>query len=179
MGDNKMINNVNKKVMIAVGIFIALIVITTVIYLAFSSPATKKDPTKDPSYTVTYVDPGSGETVISTPNKTPENTNGAIVMLGFSKLTSNYGMTFDQVKKLQSELSEYSSTLKTPIKEISITLASITTSVNQDTGDVVDRFTITIDRTSTLTATVSYFGIDNPTLNLYNPKTNKLIFTSK
>jgi ABC-type glycerol-3-phosphate transport system permease component len=180
MGIKKLMIKINKKIMMIIGLFVIVIVLFSVVFIIIDSSKTKTDPTKEASYTITYVDPGSGETVITTPNKNPERINGnAITMLGFSKLVSDYGMTFDQVKYLQSKFSNYSSALKTPIKEISITLASITTTVDSNTGDVVDEFTVTIDRTSTLKARVSYFGIDNPTLKLYSPTNNKLIFTSK
>ena len=180
MGINKMMNTLNKKIIISIVIFVLLIGIISVIYIILSGSNTKQDPTKEASYTITYVDPGSGETVITTPNKTPENADGNnITMLGFSKLISDYGMTFEQVQTLQSEFSDYSISQKTPIKEISITLASVKTTINPDTGNVIDRFTVTIDRGSTLTAQVEYFGIDDPTLKLYNSKTNKLVFDSK
>jgi len=175
-----MINIHNKKLVIIIASFLMIFGLVSVIYVLISNQSSKNDPTKDPSYTLTYVDPGSGETVITTPNKTPENMGGFnITMLGFSKLTSDYGMTFDQVKDLQSDFSDYSKSQKTPISEISITLNSITTTIDQNTGDVIDNFIVTINRSSTLKARVTYFGIDNPTLKLYNSKTNSLLFTSK
>lgn len=129
--------------------------------------------------TIEYKDPGSGETVLTTPNKTPEGDNkNVIIFLGFGKLIDNYGMTFDQVNTLRSEFKNYSKSLDTPIKELSITLKSVETTIDPDTADVIDKFTATINRESTLNAEVEYFGIDDPTLKLYNPEDNTQVYNS-
>ena len=137
---------------------------------------------KAASCSITYMDPGSGQTVTTTPNKTPEKINvgeNPITMLGFSALVNDYGMTFEQIKALKSEFNDYSSTLKTPIKELSFTVKSVETTINPDTGDVEHKFTVTLDRDSTLTAKVEYFGIDDPSLKLYNPEDETQIYSSK
>lgn len=180
MGGNKMTYTPKKKILIIIGIFLMFIVLTSAIYISLNRSNTNKDPTKDPSYTITYVDPGSGETVITTPNQGPElsgRTNN-ITYLGFAKLL-NAGVSDDQIDTIKSDIYDYSSTQRTPIKEISITVVSIRQTVEPSTGNVTLRFTLTIDRTSTLVAQVGYFGIGVPTLKLYDSKTNKLIFTSK
>ena len=137
---------------------------------------------KDASCAVIYIDPGSGETVVNMPNQTPEKADysgDGIIMLGFSKLIDDYGMTFDQVTKLQSEFSDYSSSQKTPLQEISITLASVKTTVNPDTGITILEFDTTIDRSSILKASVESYGIDNPVLKLYDSGNNQQIYSSK
>lgn len=135
----------------------------------------------NPSYTTTYVDPGSGETVITTPNKTPEKAAGSnnIIMLGSDSLINDYGMTLNQVNKLKAEFKDFSSSQKTPIKEVSITLASGEITSNPDTYGTTLKFTITIDRSTTLTAVIDYWGIGDPNLSLYNPSNNTPIFSSK
>lgn len=135
---------------------------------------------KAASCTIEYKDPGSGETVLTTPNKSPENVGeNPITFLGFAALINDYGMTFDQVKALRSEFKNYSKSLETPIKELSITVKSVETTINPDTADVIDKFTVTVDRESTLNAEVEYFGIDDPSLKLYNPDDNTQVYGTK
>ncbi len=161
------------------------IIVSTVILVALvgggAAYAIYRETTSNSSYATTYVDPGSGETVITTPNKTPENTagNNSVILLGSDSLINDYGMTLNQVKKLQAEFTDYSSSQKTPIKEVSITLASGEITSNPDNYGTTLKFTITIDRSTTLTAVIDYWGIGDPNLSLYNPKNNSQIYSSK
>ncbi len=116
-----------------------------------------------------YIDPGTGEKVVTIPGKTPENTNGHnITMLGFAHLVNDYGMTFEQVKKLQSEFEDYSSKKDASFHELSLTLKEIRTTVDSSNGTAELSIPIVLDRKEKEIAKVSYFGIDNPTLTIYN-----------
>lgn len=126
-----------------------------------------------------YTDPGTGEQVVTIPNKTPENTEGHnITMLGFSHLVNDYGMTLEQVKSLQTEFEDYSSQRKEPFHEISITLKEVKTDVDPKTGIAELEFPIVLDRTKTETAEVKYFGLDDPELIIKDSK-NKVIYNSE
>lgn len=132
---------------------------------------------KAASCIIQYHDPGSGETVEETPNQTPElagRTNN-IVYLGFAKLI-DIGVSFDQVNKLRAEFLGYSSTQKTPIEEISITINSIRDTV--DEGNVTLTCSVTIDRSSAVNAKIQYFGIGDPTLKLYDPNDGTQVYSS-
>lgn len=133
---------------------------------------------KAASCTIEYFDPGSGETVDTTPNQGPE-LNGRvnnITYLGFAKLL-NIGVSGDQIDIIKSDFLKYSSSLETPLKEVSITVASIRQTVND--GDVELKFTLTINRESTLNAQVNYFGIGAPELKLSTTDNDNTIYDSK
>jgi len=177
MGGNKMIEIQKKRIIIFIGIFFAFILIISVIYLVVNKP---NSTTGDPTIITTYTDPGSGETVYTTPNKTPESAgpSATITYLGFSKLL-NIGMTFDQLTLLKSYFAAYSTDQKTPIKEISITVASLKQIINRDTGEVTVTFNITIDRNSVYNATIKYSSITTLSLTINNPSDNIIIYQSK
>jgi hypothetical protein len=173
VGDNKMKNQLNKKLVIAAAAFIIFVALISVIYLMFNKTSDNNTPKA-----VSYVDPGTGDVVITVPGKTPEDTNGRdITMLGFDRLITDYGMTFEQVKVLQSKLNDYSTVNKNFVQEVSVTLSSVETTINSDTGTATLKFELTINRSIKISAKVSYFGIDNPSLVLYNSN-NKQIFKS-
>lgn len=120
----------------------------------------------DTDYTEIYTDPGSGEKVITNPNKTPEDVMGHdIVTLGFTKLLDR-GVTKSQVDKLKSYFLDYSNTLESPIDEVSISTETIGKLV--DDGLVNIDFEIKIDREKTLTAEVEYLGLGDPSLKLFD-----------
>ncbi len=161
------------KILIAIGLFLLFVFIISIIYIIINQPDTNTS--KDSSETITYVDPGSGETVITTPNKVPEVATGEdIVTLGFTALIDR-GASKEQVDRLKSYFVDYSKNLETPIQEVSITKASIGKVVND--GIVYMDFDVTINRSQTLKAHFQYAGLSDPSLSLYSD--NKLIFKSK
>lgn len=158
-------NVVNKKILIIAAIFVALSIITAVIYQVVITVNNSKDPT----VTKTYVDPGSGETVIDTPNKSPEKagTGDSIVFLGFTKLL-DIGMTYRQVSSVKTDLQTYSSKLKDPVTEASIDSSSISSSVNSENNERTVTFTVKLNRKTNLNAEVIYTGLGNPSFKLYD-----------
>jgi hypothetical protein len=127
-----------------------------------------------------YVDPGTGETIVTVPGKTPENTDGHnITMLGFASLVNDYGMTLEQVKKLQSEFEDYSSHRNKPFHELSINLKEVETTIDSDEGTSELELPITLDRSEKETAKVEYFGIDDPELTIYDSSNNKVYSSDK
>lgn len=160
------------KILIIIGIFVLLVTFISIIYLILNNKQINNQ--KDSSETITYIDPGSGETIITTPNKIPETVTGEdILTLGFTSLIDR-GMTKNQVDKLKSYFLDYSNTLEKPISEVSISISSIGKTVNNGVVDI--SFNTTIDREQTIQAKVKYLGLDNPSLVLY--KNKKEIFKS-
>jgi hypothetical protein len=167
------------KILIMVSVFIAFIIIISIVYMVFWSgnASNNKAPIKDQSSVNSYTDKGSGETVYNPPNQTPENYGGAqISFLGFTDLI-NLGLTSDQLNSLESKFNDYSSKQSTPIKEISITTSSIKQSIDQNSGTITLTFIITIDRKSTLNAQVTYNGISNVSLTLFNSTANAAVYS--
>lgn len=173
MGNNEMIN-INKKVVIVV-IGFAVLLISIVLYQVLHS---NKRLYVDSSITKTYIDPGSGETVIETPNKSPETAGGDnITMLGFSKLL-DVGITNVQLNKIKLYFSDYSLSQETPIKEISIIKSSINQSINRDLGEKTTSFTVTINRKNSLNIQANYTSIDDMILKIYDSTNNTLLYNS-
>jgi len=165
------------KSILIIGIisFILLVITISIIYLSFN----KKSNNNDQSTTNSYVDPGSGETVYNPPNKANEKTNSSndIIYLGFTNLL-NKGLTDIQYKKLKTHFRTYSTLNNLSIKEISVTTSSIKHILDQSSGKNTLTFTTTINRKSTLDAKITYSGLYNIDLFLYNPKDSKQVFTS-
>jgi hypothetical protein len=162
-----------KRIIIIITI-IALFIILIGIIFAINSGNINS--TKDPSITNIYVDPGSGETVYSTPNKTSEKAGGSsVVILGLSKLL-DIGITSNQIIKLRTYFSNYASAQNPKITEISITVASIKRTINN--GEVTLDFTITINRGSTMNAKIIYNNINDLNLKLYKVTDNSLVYSS-
>ncbi len=137
-------------------------------------PNTTMGDSTDTDYTEIYEDPGSGDTVITNPNKTPENVMGHdIATLGFTKLL-DMGVSKEQVDKLKSYFLEYSNGLETPINEVSIDSDSIEKLVEK--GSIKIDFEVKVDRKSTLDAEVQYSGLYTPSLKLFDNE-GKLVFS--
>lgn len=164
-------SKLRKIIIISSSIFVLFVIILAII---FSLNNTKKDAPKVSQYT----DPNTGEIVVDISNKTPEDTNGhTITMLGFDKLITDYGMTLEQVKALETKFEAYSVVNNNFINEISISLSTIETTVDSDTGNASLRFKTLINREKTVIAKITYFGIGDPLLTIYD-LSNKQIFKS-
>lgn len=162
-----------KRIIIIITIFTIFAVLIGIIFAINSGNINSA---KDPSITNVYVDPGSGETVYSTPNKTPEKAGGSsVVILGLSKLL-DIGITSNQIIKLRTYFSNYASTQNPKITEISITVSSIKRTINN--GEVTLDFIITIDRGSTMNAKIIYNNINDLILKLYKVTDNSLVYNS-
>src|SRR5438445_11440542 len=108
-----------KKIIIAAVAFAILSIIIIVLAVMQNNRGSSSQPTS-----TTYVDPGSGETVI-------ENNNGPTVgndqqlnaptFLGFSQLI-NKGLSSDQVEQIKSALSAYLAKQATKFTEVSLTV---------------------------------------------------------
>lgn len=161
-----------KKVIIISSLAFGLFVIILVIIFSLN------DTNKEAPKVTQYTDPGTGETVIDISTKTPEDTNGhTITMLGFDKLITDYGMTLEQIKSLETKFQAYSIVNDSFIKEISVSLSTIETTVDSKTGNASLKFKALINREKSVIAKISYFGIGDPLLVIYD-LSNKQIFKS-
>jgi len=180
MGSNKITNLKNNKIIMTFIIFSLFIVTVSIIYLIFNHPFNKQtDPTKDPSYKITYVDPGSGATIVTMPNIGPEKAMNDVdtIVTGLDRFTE-IGIQKPQRDKLWGYFIKYASSQKVLIKEISVTVASIK-KINTEADDSRSiNFEITTDRTIKLKAEIIYSGSSNLRLKIFNDK-NKLIYDSK
>ncbi len=174
-----MTNIKNNKITITIIVFVSFIIILSIAYLMYILQNTKNsDMTKDPSYAVTYIDPGSGATIVIKPNLGPEkgmnNINTTVTGLGrFTEI----GLQKTQRDKLWNYFINYASSQKISIKEISVTVASIKKINTESDGSNSIDFEITTDRVTKLSAKITYSGIDNLNLNIFN--NNQPIYTSK
>lgn len=178
MVGNKIKLNPKIKVIILLAIFIIVFVVLCVVYFVDNNK--KTDVTKnDKSTTNTYIDPGSGETVIDPPGKAKEKTDSvnSITYLGFTDLL-DHGITYKQFLKLKSHFKQYSIAKKIDIKEVSITLSTYKSKFDQSAGETVMNFEITINRKSKYDAKVTYSGLDMPILYLYEKNSPNLVFKS-
>lgn len=166
-----------KKLLIIFGIFIFIVLIVSFVFILFTN---KPDAIiKDTSLSNPYIDPGSGETIYSQPNKTPEkyNNSNQITYLGFSKLVDT-GLTSIQLDKLKVYLDAFSLKQNPIITEISLTVASINQNINQVTSDKLITFEITTNRTSKNNIQLKYTGINDLTLIILDPNNNSEIYNS-
>lgn len=114
-------------------------------YLNFKSNG--KDP-KDPAYVITYTDPGTGQTITEVPNKMAE-TNGRVnnVIISGEKKIIDLGIEEPQLKELRADYNEFANLQETPIKVISIDLASLNhVDIDQNTGVITMKYKIYLDR---------------------------------
>lgn len=171
MGSNKI-----KLKLIILSIFIFILFILFCIFYYINN---KKEAViySDKSNSNSYIDPGSGETVNSPSGKTKEKTDttNTITFLGFTTLL-DHGLSYKQLNKLKSYFSQYSLTQKTPINEISITIASYNS--QKTTDNRVMNFEITINRKIKLDTKVEINDIDSIILYLYDKKTQKQVYKS-
>jgi ABC-type Na+ efflux pump permease subunit len=150
----------NKKRVIIIGLIIVA-VITLIIF--FSIISTSNKTTESKLVITTHIDPWSGETVSEQKNGNSKN----ITMLGFIKLI-DIGVTYDQLTTIKSELNDYAKTQKGTVSEISIDVSTITSSYNEDTSERTITFTVVIDQKTKIKATVTYKGLGDPALTLYD-----------
>jgi hypothetical protein len=166
-----MMKNISVK-KIAIFIALLLIIVATIIALML---ATTDNSTKKASTKTTYNDPWSGETVVEEPSNLPTErpVGDNIVMLGFIKLI-DIGVAYDQVSMIKTEFNDFRKTQKESINEISIDVSTVKTSLNSDTGVRTITFTVVTNRKTKLEAVVTYSGLGDPALKLYDSSGKKV-----
>ncbi len=108
-----------------------------------------------------YIDPASGETVLSPEGKVPEiEVSGGITILGITKLL-DIGISNNQMSQLSSVLQKYSSEMKVgdnKITEISFDVSSFKQNINQDTSEVVVTSKLVINRSINQSIKIVYYS---------------------
>lgn len=110
-----------KRNLIIVGVTIGIVTIAA-IAIGFAVQTNKSE-----TATEVYVDPGSGETII-TDNKSPQGSEAslknAIIYPGFSKLLDR-GLSTEEIQSIQTTIAEYSLEQEERFKEVSLVVASM------------------------------------------------------
>ncbi len=108
-----------------------------------------------------YVDPASGETVLSPEGKVPESeVNSDLIILGITKLL-DIGISNNQMSQVELILEEYSKTIKaggSKITEISFDVSSFKQNINQDTSEVVVTSKLIINRSINQSIKIVYYS---------------------
>lgn len=162
-----------KKIIIAIVIFVILSIAAIVLAVLQNTPKSSPQPTS-----TTYVDPGSGETVIESDNgPTAGNTQQLAIptFLGFSKLTEK-GLSSDQVEQVKSALSAYSAKQSTKFSEISLTVATINR-IQSTTDPDITEFSIKVNRKDDYFVRVESPTVLTTTTKLYTADKSTLLFT--
>lgn len=173
-----MINTPKNKIMITIGIFIAFVIIISVIYLAFNNP--NNHSSVQPKVT-TIIDPGTGETITEVSTKTPE-TNGRtnnVIVAGTSKLIE-MGIEKPQLDNLWSYYNKFANLQNPVIKTISIDINSLKmVDIDSKTGAITMNYRIFLDRDSKkiMYSKIVCSGLKNITLYITNPD-GKLVYKS-
>jgi len=145
-----------KKLLLFVGIFLALMVIGMLLISSINN--------KDPGKKNEYYDPGSGETVSNPPNKSSENstqTKKPVVYLGFSRLLES-GLTNDQVEQVKYLLETYSDESKSDFKELSVAKDSVGATIPEVGSGLIDTVVtakMTANRDKVYDLSMSYSSI--------------------
>lgn len=162
-----------KKIIIAIAIFVILSIAAVILAVLQNTRDSSPQPTS-----TTYVDPGSGETIIESNNgPTAGNTQqlNMPIFLGFSKLTEK-GLSSDQVEQVKSALSAYSAKQTTRFSEISLTVATITR-IQSATDPDITEFSIKVNRKDDYFVRVESPTVLSTTTKLYTADKTKLLFT--
>lgn len=139
-----------KKILILGGIFAGFIVVISIIVVlitVFNNSSDNTQKVEDDSLESRYVDPYSGETVYTQDSRTPEafgDTN-TITYLGFTKLI-DYGLSTVQQQSIKNSISDFSSHGDVKISEVTIDPATLTQTIDQDTGQKNITFEIVVNR---------------------------------
>jgi hypothetical protein len=161
---------VNKRSIIIIATLLGLAIIAMAI-VGFTNQRSTNTPTG------TYVDPGSGETIIDSDTSSQGPTaslKNTIIYPGFSRLIDR-GLSPDQVQSVQLALAEYSFENKKNFKEVSLTVDSIRHLLPQGTStqhtltfDITvnrkDKYFMSVAYSDTATCVTKLYAADKTTL---------------
>lgn len=160
--------NRNKAILISV--VLLPVVIALVVFIFTSSRSSNSNAEE-------YLDPGSGETVSSPKNKTPEkfgiSTDGP-TYLGFSKLI-DAGLTTGQLELVKVIFGRFSVSDSRNLNELSITVETIDLNVSDEGMSM--SFELTANRTTQYQCVISYVGLDDARVVIAD-KDGKQVFDS-
>lgn len=160
----------NRNKIILISIVLLPVIISVAIFIFVSNRNSNSNSEE-------YFDPGSGETVSSPKNKTPElfgtYTSGPL-LLGFSKLI-NAGLTTDQLKLVEAAAVTFSGTDGRKITELSVTVDTIEQNISE--GVINLTFELTANRQTKYLCLVSYSDLDSVQV-VITDKAGKQVFDS-
>lgn len=169
--------NNRKKLIIIISLVILLIVLIIVLI------ALRTGRTSPPASTgaSSYVDPASGTTVSSPNGKTPEPLSGynGVVYLGFSNLLDD-GLSNDQFNSVKLHLAAYyenSSVESEKVTQVSLQTSSITQTDNSDTGIIILKANLIINKTITQHVILHYNVLGHLVMDLTDTN-NAFIYSS-
>jgi len=158
----------NRNKLILASIVLVPVVISLIVFVFVNTRGSNSEE---------YFDPGSGETVSSPKNKTPElfgvDSEGPL-FLGFSKLVGA-GLTAGQLDLVRSIFGRFSTTNERNIKELSVTVDTIEQTI--DDSGISLTFDLTANRTTKYLCVISYSGLDYARV-VVSDKAGKQIFDS-
>lgn len=169
------------KLILIAGILVSAVVVIVCLLVFGSHSKTPSNGVGSPS--ADHYDPTSGETVSNPSGKGPDTygqNSNAPLFLGTSNLL-NYGLTTDQVADVKLAFTNYSTSLKTPVKQVSIDVRSIKASPpghEDPNAPSYVTFNVVLDNATTYAAKAQYNDLESIELFLTDPKTGRLIFDS-
>lgn len=161
--------SVNRNKAVLVSIVLLPVVVALVVFIFISS--------RSNSNGEEYYDPGSGETVSSPKNKTPEKfgvDSDSPTYLGFSKLI-DAGLTSEQLDLVKVIFGRFSSSDGRSLTELSVTTKSIDLEVSEEGMRL--SFELTANRTVNYGCIISYVGLDDARV-VISDKDGKQVFDS-
>jgi hypothetical protein len=168
----------NRKKLIIIISLVGLLVILTIVFIVLKTSHTSS-PTQ--TGTSSYVDPASGTTVSSPNGKTPEPLSGynGVVYLGFSSLLDD-GLSNDQFSNVKLHLAafyENSSVESVKVTQVSLQISSITQTNNPDTGIIVLKANLIINKTITQHIILHYNVLGHLVMDLTDTN-NTIVYSS-
>lgn len=169
--------NNRRKIIIIISL-VVLVVILSIIFIALKTSHKSTPPQTGNS---SYVDPASGTTVSSPNGKTPEPLSGynGVVYLGFSSLIDD-GLSNDQFNNVKLHLAAYyenSSVGSEKITQVSLQTSSITQNNNPDSGIIILKANLIINKTITQHMILHYNVLGHLVMDLTDTN-NTLIYSS-
>lgn len=162
---------INKKIIL----IISIIFFSILLSIIFISIETKKPNIIDTSLSNSYIDPGTGETIYTQTDKTPE-IGSKVSFIGFEKLI-DFGLTSNQLDLIKYHIGEFSTINSIDISEISIFYNSISLKINKTNGINNITFQSIINRDLKYNIKINYKSINDLSINIYN-LSNKLLYNS-
>ena len=168
---------VKRKLYIAVGAFLLISVLLVVIAL-FNQPKQSLNTSGDVPQN-SYIDPDTGEEVLSPEGKAPElieNPTGVII-LGSSKLV-DYGITSSQLELYQEYIKSYigSRESSSRVDELSIVVSTIVQKIDATSGMKTLSFDIKINKQTLERVVLTYYQQTDLFLSIYDSAGTKELF---
>lgn len=158
----------NRRRTIIILVVVSALLVAALVFLF--TRGTNNGSTGDTSGTiVTKYDANSGETVRTIEGESNTGTSGTQVYLGTNELL-NRGLSSNQITNLQTAFYRYSALKNLGIRQVSISVKTIETSVTGQGANrvYVAKFGVVFDEKTTVRASLNYSGLNSVQLFLYD-----------